>query len=442
MKSNQPLSAITLMVAYSGALAAAAPIALDSQLRKILEQHPRIQSQEFMISSRRNATRKLRFDYPDPELQVARSHGREDDVTLANPMIDRRSIRGTETQITQPIPFPGKGQVQAGAMEAGTVAERIRLDQLRNRLASEYITQLFQINILERQATFSREVYARLQVFERTTTVRYETGKASLIDLSMVRLRMASARLAIDQAESERLALLRSSGYFTQAVASNQRRSFSPDELSSLLAIIDERVSNSAGQIQTRSLDVALARAEERASDSADTLARMQYLPDFSVFAGYNKGTRRSVTYQQSMDERVYRAGVTIRIPLWSALTNHWEVADKADQLKSNHLRVEDAKQKAQSELDASLQRMEGIKKNLKLHQSELIPGVHMAQNAAVISYASGKGDFASVIQSLEQHFEHQINALRMEIDLNLELLKAAENLNVIFADSAEADHE
>jgi len=431
----------TLVIGATRVLAE--PTSFDEQLRRILDQHPLIQSQEFTVSSRQNSARKSLAGYPDPEVMLARSHGGEDRVMVLNgPAADHRRIEGSEIQVTQPIPFPGKGLAQANMLDAATRGERIRLSQLRNRLAREFMTGLIQMRLLERQVHLVREANLRLKTLEGNIRLRYETGKSSLADLSMLRLRLSSSELAVQQAESEQRAIARSVEYFTKSVKDGERRSFASEEIDTFVADLEKRVLEKSSQIDGRSLDVLLSREEEAASSSGETLAKLQYLPDFQIFAGYSKENRPSLGYQEFMRQDVFRTGITIRVPLWSALTNHWEIADKSDQLKASRMKVEDARQKAAADLESSLARMEGIRKSLKIHRSELIPGAASAHDAAAIGYAAGKSDFASVTQSLDLHYEHQVNELRMQLDFDIELLKAAEMLNVIFLGAEDLRHE
>lgn len=432
-----------MVLLCAGGLAAEEANPLDAQLAHILNQHPLVQAQEFLVASRLNAARKSLFSYPDPEIEVSATRGREDDLAImASPTLDRRSIRGSEVRIMQPIPFPGKGLARAGIADTATRTERTRLRITRNRLAREFLTGLIQLRLVEQQITFARSIQLQLQTLEGSAATRYQGGKTSLFDLSNVRLRLAETELLTRQAETQKLSLGRSLEYFTQTVKAGERRTFTAEETESLLATLEERLHRLSARLDERSLDVTLAREDEKASNGADTIAKMQYLPDFNVFAGYGKEKRISASYQQSMRESTLKAGVTITVPLWTALSNHWEIADKSNELKSNRMKVEDAKQKVKSEFAASLDRIDGMKKALKIHEERLLPGARFASEAASISYASGRGDFATVVQSLELHYEHHLNRDRMKLDYAMELLKAAELLDVIFQDNQEQDHE
>ncbi len=159
----------------------------------------------------------------------------------------------------------------------------------------------------------------------------------------------------------------------------------------------------------------------------------MEFLPDFELFTAYGSVTRRSSSFQESSRERMVRAGVNIRVPLWSALTNFPNISEKQHDLNSSRLDTQNMRARVSADLRASLERMKGLRQGIQLHRESLIPGAMSAHQAARISYASGKIPFREVVETLSGHLDHELSLVEHELLYQAELLKAAESLDAFF---------
>ncbi|HMU84735.1 MAG TPA: TolC family protein [Leptospiraceae bacterium] len=403
-----------------------------SPLEEIIDQHPLVQSQSATAGASRHAARSTMFGYPDPEIEISRSRGREDMIqALPDQMVDRKKITGSEFEVRQPIPFPGKGTVESLRLGAKADEETLRIRLIKNRMAREFLMLRTRERLIQARIKLNSQTQERLRTLETLARIRYETGKTPLVDLSMVHVRESEAALAVNQAQSEYASVHRAVEYYT--TSSGETHNMSDDQVDSELAELETRVRNLAAKFEEHSLEMKMAESQIKQGDLDDTRAWMNYLPDFEVFAGYGKENKSSAGLRDWTSEKFYKAGVTIRVPLWTAFTNHWNILEKSGNLEAARLRLADARLKAKTDLQASLDRMDGIKKGLRLHDQSLIPGAMNAHEAARISYANGKADFSIVIQSLQVHFDHELSRLEHELEFTAELLKAAESLDAFF---------
>ncbi len=399
-------------------------------LEDIIDHHPLVESTRASAGAARHAARGNFFSYPDPELEISRGRGREDILQVQpEAMVDRRKITDSEIQIRQPLPFPGKGTIDSMRMDARAAEEELRVRAVRNRLAREFLYLRTRERLLMRKVEVNTETMERVRTLERIAQIRYETGKSGLVDLSMLRVRESEAGLAVNAAQSELAALRRALEYFTEG---SEKHNLSDEQMDETLEKLESSVRSLASK-PDRALDLQMAAQELRQSDLDQTRSAMNYLPDFEIFAAYGKETRTSAAISEFSKESTYRAGVNIRVPLWSAFTNHWNVLEKTGNLEASRLKLDDAKRKLKSQLLSSLDRMDGIKRGLELHNSALIPGAMRAHDAARINYASGTADFAAVMSSLQAHFDHELSLIEHQQEYTSELLQAAEILDAFF---------
>ncbi len=127
------------------------------------------------------------------------------------------------------------------------------------------------------------------------------------------------------------------------------------------------------------------------------------------------------------------KAGVNIRVPLWSALTNYPAISEKRHDLASSRFDAQNLRARISADLRSALERMKGLKQGIQLHRESLIPGAMSAHQAARISYASGKIAFREVVETLSGHLDHELSLVEHELMYQAELLKAAESLDVFF---------
>ncbi|MBL8020749.1 MAG: TolC family protein [Leptospirales bacterium] len=406
---------------------------IATRLSGIVDRHPAIEKQALLASARRNAARNILFGYPDPSIEISRGRGKEDMVALGAEELDasRTRIRMNELRISQPIPFPGKGIVAYNAMNAEVRKEELMLLIERNRLAGEILFTSLEYHaakkVLEQNRTFLR----KMESLQMTTSAKYETGVGSLTDVTRTRVRVNNLRLKVNDSEDQAQKLYQVLQYLLTPL-NGERRMFTQPEIDRYLTTVRAHIPGEETALKERSLEIALARATASGKNHEDTLARMQYLPDVELFSALTDQDRRSATFRAISKERVYSAGIMIRVPVWSALTNHWNVGEKSDTYLSAEAGTRDTVSRLTYEAEATRNSLQLLDRGIQLHTEQIIPGAQMAFETALSSYQTAKGDYQSVLEGVELLYEHQIERIMHTLDRDRALIRLGTMYDVL----------
>jgi cobalt-zinc-cadmium efflux system outer membrane protein len=421
---------LKLLIIYG--LSLSAPLQADSleRLRDMLNRHPAIESAASSARARESGALTALLRYPDPMIEVSSQRGREDMLEIL-PEVggDRRQVRGSEVVIRQPLPFPGRGTVASRLQSSMADEQNLRIRLLRNRMAREYLALLGRESLLLQRIAYTRQTRSQVQTVSELASIQYSAGKGSLVDVASAKVRENELSIALSDMQAELAGLVHERNYYETGGGA----AIAPEALAAAWQLLSERVLTAAEHLEERSIDLQVAREGTRRADIGDTLARMEFLPDFELFTAYGSVTRRSSSFQESSRERMVRAGVNIRVPLWSALTNFPNISEKQHDLNSSRLDTQNMRARVSADLRASLERMKGLRQGIQLHRESLIPGAMSAHQAARISYASGKIPFREVVETLSGHLDHELSLVEHELLYQAELLKAAESLDAFF---------
>jgi len=405
-----------------------------NRLREMLDRHPAIESAAASSRARESGATASMLRYPDPEIEVSSARGREDMYEiLPEPGLDRRLVRGSEVLIRQPIPFPGKGTVASRLQSSLANEQGLRTRLLRNRMAREYLTLLGRRGQLAQQIAYLRQTRAQVETVRELAAIQYSAGKGSLVDVASARVRENELSIALSDLEAELAASAHQLAYFEREASPAVQES----GFRMVLQTLASRVMQGTDNLADRSLELKMIQEGARRADLNDTLARMEFLPDFEMFTAYGSMTRRSAGYKESTRERTVRAGINIRLPLWSALANVPNISEKRHDLAAARFEADNVKARIGADLASSREKMKGLKTGIELHRSSLIPGAMSAHQAARINYAAGKTSFREVVETLSAHLDHELSLVEHEIMYQSELLKAAEALDVFFKEEA-----
>lgn len=403
-----------------------------AQLREMLGRHPAIESAHASARARESGALTALLRYPDPMIEISSQRGREDMYEILPDVGgDRRQVRGSEVVIRQPLPFPGKGTVASRLQSSLADEQTLQVRLLRNRLARDYLTLLGRESLLLQRIAYTKQTRSQVQTITELASIQYSAGKGSLVDVASARVRENELSISLSDLQAELAGLRHERDYYENSGGPAVTHEALPD----VWKYLHRRVTESSASLQDRSIDLQMAREGTRRADISDTLARMDFLPDFELFTAYGSVTRRSNSFQVSSRERMVRAGVNIRVPLWSALTNYPAISEKQHDLASSKFEAQNLKARLSADLRASLERMKGLQQGIQLHRESLIPGAMSAHQAARISYASGKIPFRDVVETLTGHLDHELSLVEHELLYQAELLKAAESLDVFFED-------
>jgi outer membrane protein TolC len=326
-------------------------------------------------------------------------------------------------QITQGIPFPGKRGARRRAAQAEVTVKATELELLRREVARDIRSLYARLYALDQEQQALSSGHELLGMLAATVRERYSAGVAE--QEAAVKAQLAVSRLTerLDDLAAERAGLVASVNRFLDLPgdAPLGRVTTLPEPVVPPMPWEAAVLENSA--------EVALLRAEVRASEQRLKVARLELRPDFLAGAGLG--------FRGSKDPAVtFRLGVDL--PLWSVQKQGPMFRAAGQDLEASRQALRDAEATARSEAArlAADWRNAGIQ--MSRYAQAIVPQTSLALDAARSSYLAGRGDFSTVIEDFNLWLEARTGLARREADR----FRTWAELQTVIGSSGEAAQE
>ncbi len=417
---------------------------LRETLLEISARHPRVLERAGELASRLAAANYSSSRYPDPGFGVAWSnYPYKKDLRLID---DQTPMTGVEISVSQPIPFPGRLSLESKIADVDANASRLRLAIEKNQLAREFLDTLLETRSAKQTHELARGFSERIQLVAEVANARYAVGKGDLSDVSKAGVNYAVFQDRVRELEASLETRSRRLLYYLEGDAETTAGDALRARLSPVFAQsealpryvrglrewIDSRP-DGATRVGERSLSAALAGLEIDRQEKEKHLARMQYLPDFELFASYRR--RADIANDPAQGEDFMSFGFKMRVPLWSALSNHSNVEAREELQTSARFSQRNIIQRERSLFDAARIEARVIDERLKLYTESLIPQASQSADSARLAYENGRADFDTFLSSWDLLYSLEAERIRLRVDRDKQILLMAFILNVILPD-------
>ncbi len=367
------IRSVALVLAAWNLAAAASPALLDGLVEEAQRSNPEIAAAE-QERRRLEALAPQVGTLPDPAIFL----GYRD-------MDERETMYG----MSQEFPFPGKLRLrrEIAVREADRAArkyEAVRL-AVTARLKEAYFDLC-----LARESAAVLERNRRLLVeFEATAKVLYGVGRGAQADVlraqaevSRVLARLAGRRQEEVSSMAELVRLLgRPAGQF-------------PERTEALtLTPVGENLGELLGYLEVRAPLVQAARKDVERGDMALALAHREFFPDFEIAA--------QGLHSRPMDEDGYQVMLSVRVPLYFASRQREGVREAVADRERSVDELLAQRQELAARLGDAVARLERAEQVIGLLTGAIIPQARATLASANASYAVGRVDFLTLLNSL-----------------------------------------
>ncbi len=316
---------------------------------------------------------------PDPRLQLGYQR-----MPMVPPVVE-----GAMYGFGQEIPFPGKlrlrGEVairEAERLEQEYVATRLRLIA---RLKQAY----FDLHFIHKGIEIVERNKLLLQQFEKTAKARYSVGQAAQQDIfrAQVEISRVLDRLAVLEQQKESL-----HAEINRLLNRPPAEPLgTPEEIHVMLLTVplpelSQRAENFSPILK------ASTKGVER-GEQAVSLARRQYFPDFDITA---LGLRND-----KINDNGYQVMVGIKIPLFYQTKQRQGVTEALAGVSSARQDLTATRQEVLFQVKDSFVQAQRAERLVMILRDAIIPQATLALRAAQASYAVGKVDFLTLLNSL-----------------------------------------
>ena len=375
---------------------------LDSLLAYAREHSPELAGRRFdaLAAAERAA---VAGNLADPQLRIEL-----EDVTrggTAKPQLMPAQVGGTRYTVLQPLPFWGKRELRREAAEAEADALRASVDVGWRELTARIHGEFARYFIADRQIAELRRVLDLLGRLADIARTRYGLGLAPQQDAIRALAEGTAAEGELIGLDLERHhAMTRLNALLAREPGEALAKPLRLPEVPPLAALEPRLLQE---RLQARNPQLAADAARVTAAEKGSALARRSRWPDAQVgLASLQTGNRVSewglmleinIPLQQGSRRAQEREA---EVMLESARTRRQATAiDLAGQLAENL-----------SALGAA-QRLE------TLATASLLPQSELAFQSALAGYENGRGDFASVLETLKQVRQAKLNLLRAQLE-------------------------
>ncbi len=402
------------LVCCAVALAVGSPAAaqdLESLVAVALEANPALEAREARVDEL-EALASAAGAWPDPVLGLEYSN-----VPVSSFGLSGHPMSGLQVRAQQMLKPPGWSGQQRAVADQRTLAAAFAVDEAESGLRSQVETAYWQLTLARQLRGVTQAHVQRTDELLMAVRARYETGgvgQHAVLRLEVLRDRLADSIDDDNRAEAAWTARLnglmaRESVEITTPAAAEVVAA--PKDASGLLqAALESRPR------------LARLDAERQSREEAASLARLDSLPDPSVWTGY-----RIRTVQTATDPGVDLVSVGVGVPIPTGSGR------RASAARAAHLAgAEAARAAREADLDEVAAEIEVLVADWRraddkasVYARELIPAAEAALETAFSDYAVDKADFASLFDAEVALLELERARIHAVIDTRIALARA-----------------
>lgn len=409
---------------------------IQEMLFWISSEHPKLKSITEELAAKIHSSKYAHLKYPDPKFGVSwLNYPYKKDLRFIE---DKTPMTGVEFKFIQPIPFPGRLSTEASISDKEIKISRLKLALEKNKLAKEFLDLVLELRSLILITSLTKEFEEKITLVTDIANTKYSVGKGNLSDVSKARLKRQAyteKKIRFDGLLKSRL---KSLSYFLEINSDKKtEKYFSKNskfikDLNRYIDFLENKVNGNV-DIPNASILVAIRNIEGEKSALNSKLAKYNYLPDFEVFAAYRK--RAYIPTDPTPGENFMSAGVSMRLPLWSALSNHQNVQSHNNAYKASRYLAQDSVQSDNSLFESLKINRLTTKERIKIYKENLLVDAEESLESTRLAYQTGKNDFDSFLQAWDVLYNIKSEKIRLREEKDKQTMFMAYIINEILPD-------
>lgn len=336
----------------------------------------------------------------NPDIQAARQRWEAAQAvvpqvqTLPDPQVSvgyRNMLpqRGVMYGLSQEIPFPGKLGLKGEIAERD--AERMEQEYLATQLAvvAKLKETFYDLHFVHESIAVLHKTQRLLQDFAQTAEARYAVGQAAQQDVLRAQTEIYRLLARLATLEQRRQSLHADINRLLNRLPGDPLGAPTDIQFTPMRHTLDEL---NALLTQTS----PLLRGREKSlegSGQAVALAKKEYLPDFELDA--------QGMHDTAMQQEGYQVMLNVKVPLYFATKQREGVRAAEANRAATFQDLNSLRQELLAQIRDSLAQAERAAQLVKLLGEAIIPQSRMTLASAQASYAVGKVDFLTLLNSL-----------------------------------------
>ncbi len=348
----------------------------------------------------------------DPRLSFALSNYPVDSFSG-----DETPMTGKEIQLSQMFPFPGKLGAKEDMAKQQALWFRGVYEDAKGQLVQRVKDAWYLVYFQDQAIAITSENIAILQDFIRLTETRYEVGTGHQQDVLKAQVERSKLQDKLFNLEQQRITALADLNRLLNRPVATPMDAPKNLTLPPVDASLQQLIELSRSQ---RPLFGAYQAVIDR-YQAQRRLKKLDYYPDFNVFAGYRQ--REDVPGDPVEGSDFVSAGVSINLPLWQGKRRE-AVAEADSGMRMARRQFEDFRNRVDFDISDQYAQMEKNRDLVELFKTGIIPQAEQSFEASLSAYQVGDVDFLNLLDSLMTSYRYQINYHRALADYGRSLAK------------------
>jgi len=326
--------------------------------------------------------------------------------TLADPVIsfsfsnypvdsfaaDVTPMTGNELRLAQKLPFPGKLNAKKESAVQNEEWQKGLYEESRLELVKKIKTAYYRLYAIDRSLATVESNLGLLDNISRLAETRYQVGKGSQANVLTVHLERTRQRDRLIQLEQKRVT---EQGRLNQMASRPLDAPITTPQKIEVKAVEVPLASLQAEAENNRPLFAAWAARIEQAKQQRE-LARLDYRPDMTLWAGYR--FRDDNLPDQGTD--FVSAGISFNLPI-NRSSRAATVSASESMLNQVYNQFADFRTRTAYQIDDSYQAAMRTFDLYQLYLTGIVPQARQVYAATMSSYQVGQSDFTDLLSSL-----------------------------------------
>lgn len=407
------------------------------ELKNVLENHPKIKSQKFQLTSKLENYNYLKSTYPDPEFGIMWKDAPYNKKFKFE--MDKYEMSGIEYSLVQPIPTPGKLTQMSKIEKKELELERLNLLFTYNQFTKEIMSLLINNYYDNEILKINKDFQKKLDLLKESSRIRYTTGSGNFSDYSKSIL--LEKKLETETINFENLIQIyeKKWEYYSTSVLKNQELF---DSLKKYINFLYDKNNKSIEEEIKNSIYWNIAKILPEIEKEKVHLQNYEYYPDFKIFISYlqRKKLKTPILLEEEQmsslnlpsGEDLMSFGIMFRIPLWSSFSN----SKKVNSYQYSYQKEKENLQEIYSSLNFRIEELKNsirtLERKIEITKKHLVPYAKLSYESSLQNYTVGKIDFDSLLMSWSELFEIQKEQFMQEKEYYNRIIEYLELTNQI----------
>ncbi|APG26995.1 hypothetical protein A7E78_03595 [Syntrophotalea acetylenivorans] len=377
---------------------------LARHVDEALNNNPDLQAAEARWQMARHKIGPAR-SFEDPQLSFVLSNYPVDSLGG-----DETPMTGKEIQLSQMFPFPGKLAAQGEMAEYQAIGQQGVYEEAKRQLVQKVKDAWFLLYFQQRAIDITRLNLDILRDFIQLTETRYAVGTGLQQDVLKAQVERSRLLDRLFNLEQQRISSL---AEFNRLLNRPSSTPLAPPEVLKPTMVQASQQQLLGHALTQRPLFTTYQAGIDRYKTQR-RLAKLDYYPNFKIFAGYRQ--REEVPGDPVEGDDFVSAGVSINLPLWQGKRKA-AVAEADSGIRLAQRQYQELSNRVAFAITDQYAQMTKNRDLVDLYQTGIIPQAEQSFEASLAAYQVGDVDFLNLLDSLMTLFRYQVDYHRALAD-------------------------